>query len=77
MADQIDDVGDDTVEKEGKILFYYLRDFRTRGSPYDSFDVLYLKNQYKYIGRKLHTYTSISNIILIDVAPSTSTNRLK
>jgi hypothetical protein len=56
-TDQIDDVGDNVVEKGGKILFYYPRDSRTMSSSYGSFSVLYPWGRYILIGRKtLHLH---------------------
>jgi hypothetical protein len=58
-ADQIDDVGDNVVEKGGKILFYYPRDSRTMGSSYGSFGVICPRGRYIYIGRKtLHLHVN-------------------
>ena len=67
----------DGERRRRKIEFTTREISQTRCSPYDSFDVLAQGVGTYLLGEKLPTSTSTRNMILIDVAPSTFTNRPK
>jgi hypothetical protein len=64
----------ETSEKENENIIYYLRDSRTR-APLTVVLRFFAEGVGTYIyGGKLFAFTSTSNMVLIDVAPSTSTD---